>query len=104
MSSTMPDAGLTPVMRWMTSPTSSAESAQLDATGRPSKALDETRSRLDLEQAVRDQQQQPHAAQLAGEERQELERRRVGPVQVVEDDHQRRAIRDPAQEGRHRVE
>ena len=42
--------------------------------------------------------------QLAREVREQLQRGAVRPVQVVEHDHQRHALGDPAQEARHRVE
>src|SRR5262249_4474389 len=81
-----------------------SQPAKLHPAARAPKALDEPGPRLDLERPIGRQQQQAHPAQLASEKRQELERRRVGPVQIVEDDDEWRAFRGAAQERGERVE
>src|SRR4030095_11982373 len=66
--------------------------------------LDESRAGFDREWPVGAHQQEAHATELSRQEREELERRLIGPVQVVDDDDQRGALRGPSQERGARVE
>ena len=64
-----------------------------DAVGEPAHAL----GRGGLVRAVGGEQQHPVASEVVGEEYDEVERRRVGPVQIVEDEqHRRGAARSPS--------
>ena len=60
--------------------------------------------RLDLDVAVGADQQQPLEPGVLGGELQQPQRRRVGPVQVVEHDHHRAVLGDRDQGAGHRVE
>ena len=49
-------------------------------------------------QAVGRDEQDPLAARVARHERQEVERRRVGPVDVLDDQHDRRGVGQPREQ------
>ena len=54
--------------------------------------------------SVRRDHEHRRFAQLVNEELQQEERRRVGPLQVVEDEHQRRVVGAIPEERHHRIE
>ena len=86
-----------------------AQAAEDDAlhkalSGQVREHLGQRVAAAELDVAVGPDHEDPGVADLAREEMQHQQGRRVGPMQVVEDQHERVATRDVLQEGRDAVE
>ena len=79
----------------------SGPSAIVSTAGAALELVDVALERLQVPavvQAVGGDEQDPLAARVARHERQEVERRRVGPVDVLDDQHHRRLVGQPREQ------